>query len=67
MIILSGVSINDDELDLKMKYLFKNFSEITIACRGNQVILKINRVLKIVSVECYNRYLGLMSRASHHG
>ena len=56
--------LSDDELDLKMKAVFENFSEIARACGGNQIILKINGVLKIVTVECYDRYLGLLSRGT---
>jgi hypothetical protein len=56
--------LKDDELDQKMKGIYKSFTEIAEHCGGNQIILKINELIKIVSVECYDRYLGLLTLAT---
>ncbi len=55
------IMLTDDELDNKMKQVFSDFTGIASACGGNQIILRINSLLKIVTVECYDRYLGLLS------
>lgn len=57
------ITLSDDELDNKMKQVFSDFTGIAAACGGNQIIMRINSLLKIVSVECYDRYLGLLSLA----
>ncbi|MGL1892641.1 MAG: VWA domain-containing protein [Spirochaetaceae bacterium] len=59
---MSEIILNDEELDNKIKGLYSDFSEIATACGGNQIILKVNQLLKIVTVECYDRYLGILTK-----
>ena len=47
-----------------MKGIYRDFTEIAETCGGNQIILKVNELMKIVSVECYDRYLGLLTLAT---
>lgn len=56
-------TLTDNELDRKMTGLFKDFTDIAEAAGGNQIIVKINSLVKMVSVECYDRYMGLLSLA----
>ena len=58
---IEDVILTDDELDNKMKGIYQDFTEIAGICGGNQVILKINKILKYVTVECYDRYIGALS------
>jgi len=58
------VELTDEALDRKMKGIYKDFTEIAETCGGNQIILKINELIRIVSVECYDRYLGLLTLAT---
>ncbi len=61
------ITLTDDELDNKMKRVFNDFTGIAAACGGNQIIMRINSLLKIVTVECYDRYLGLLSLSESSG
>ncbi len=56
--------LSDEDLDAKMKRIFNEFTEVAETCGGNQIILKINELLNLVTVECYDRYLGLPSLAT---
>ena len=56
--------LTDEALDEKMKGIYKNFTEIAETCGGNQIILRVNELMRIVSVECYDRYLGLLTLAT---
>ncbi len=56
--------LSDEDLDAKMKGIFDDFTEVAESCGGNQIILKINELLNLVTVECYDRYLGLLSLAT---
>ena len=58
------VELDDDALDRKMKRIFSEFTEIAEVCGGNQIILKINKFINLVSVECYDRYMGLLTLAT---
>ncbi len=58
------VELDDEALDRKMKRIFSEFTEIAEVCGGNQIILKINKFINLVSVECYDRYMGLLTLAS---
>jgi hypothetical protein len=58
------VESTDRALDRKMKGIYKDFTEIAETCGGNQIILKINELIRIVSVEGYDRYLGLLTLAT---
>jgi len=58
------VELSDEALDRKMKGIYRDFSEIAEVCGGNQVILRINELVRIVSVECYDRYMGLLTLAT---
>lgn len=57
------VELSDAELDAKMKGIYEDFTEIAEVCGGNQIILGINELIPLVSVECYDRYLGLLTLA----
>ena len=57
------VELDDDALDNKMKRIFSDFTEIANACGGNQIILKINKFINLLTVECYDRYAGLLTLA----
>lgn len=57
------VELSDLELDAKMKGIYEDFTEIAEICAGNQIILGINELIPLVSVECYDRYLGLLTLA----
>lgn len=63
---MTQVELSDDELDEKLKRLFSGFTEIAETCGGNQIILKINELLSIVTVECYDKYLGLLTLMSRN-
>jgi hypothetical protein len=58
------VELTDEALDRKMKGIYHEFTEIAEACGGNQVIIRINELIRIVSVECYDRYMGLLTLAT---
>ncbi len=58
------VELTDEALDEKMKGIYKGFTEIAETCGGNQIILRVNELMRIVSVECYDRYLGLLTLAT---
>lgn len=53
--------LSDYELDLKIKGLYLEYSKIAEVCGGNQIILKINELISVVTVECYDRYMGFLS------
>ncbi len=61
---MTRVELTDDALDNKMKGIYKDFTKIAENCGGNQIILKINELIRIVSIECYDRYLGLLTLAT---
>jgi len=54
-------TLDNEELDAKMTDLFKDFTDIAEAAGGNQIIVKINSLIKMVSIECYDRYMGLLT------
>jgi hypothetical protein len=56
--------LTDEEFNKKKKDINERFTKIAEACGGNQVIIKINELVKIVSVECYDRYLGMLTLAT---
>ena len=58
------VELDDEALDSKMKRIFSEFTEIAEVCGGNQIILKINKFINLVAVECYDRYMGLLTLAT---
>ncbi len=58
------LDLTDEQLDSKMKKMYEDFTNIANICGGNQIILKINEFIKIVTVECYDRYLGALTLAT---
>lgn len=54
-------TLNDKELDNKIVGIYNDFSKIAEVCGGNQIVLKINEIIGVVTVECYDRYLGVLS------
>jgi len=60
---LESVALSDEELEAKLRSIRGGFTEVARRCGGNQVILRINEILNLVAVECYDRYLGLLSLA----
>lgn len=58
---MSRKILDNEALDNKINRIFGEFTEIAEAAGGNQVIVKINSLIKLVSVECYDRYMGLLT------
>jgi hypothetical protein len=56
--------LTDEELKVKKKKYFEIFTKFANSCGGNQVILNIFDFLKIITVETYDRYMGLLTLAS---
>lgn len=57
--------LSDRDLDNKMKRIFGEFTDIAETAGGNQVIVKINSLIKLISIECYDRYAGLLTQAGN--
>ncbi len=53
--------LDDRQLDIKMSEHFKHYTDIAETAGGNQIIVRINELIKIISVECYDRYMGLLT------
>ncbi len=60
---MSSKLLNNEELELKLNRIFDEFTEIAEAAGGNQVIVKINSLMKMISIECYDRYMGLLTQS----
>ncbi len=56
--------LNSEHLQNLKDRICGSFTEIAEHCGGNQIILRVNELAKIVSVECYDRYLGLLTIAT---
>jgi hypothetical protein len=57
-------TLTDEELEQKKNGICNKFTDIARACGGNQIIIKINELVKLVSVECYDKYLGALTLAT---
>ena len=51
----------DEEVVTTHKRIGDAFTSISDACNGNQIILKVDPSLKVVMVEAFDRYMGLMT------
>ncbi len=56
--------LNDEELKIKKKKYFEIFTKFANSCGGNQIILNVFDFLKIITVETYDRYMGLLTLAT---
>ena len=56
--------LTDEELKVKKKKYFEIFTKFANSCGGNQIILNVFDFLKIITVETYDRYMGLLTLAS---
>ena len=61
---LKGKVLTDEELKVKKKKYFEIFTKFANSCGGNQIILNVFDFLKIITVETYDRYMGLLTIAS---
>jgi hypothetical protein len=53
-----------EELDRRKQGLFDTFTRIAETAGGNQIIIRVYEMLKLLSVEVYDRYLGLLTLAT---
>ena len=61
---LRHIELTDEELEERTKRIFEKFTELALASGGNQILPKINELTRLISVECYDRYLGLLTLAT---
>ena len=61
---LEHIELTDEELEAKKKRIFVEFTELARVAGGNQILLKIDELSRLISVECYDRYLGLLTLAT---
>ncbi|MCG8572449.1 MAG: VWA domain-containing protein [Spirochaetes bacterium] len=52
---------NDQEIQEEYEKIAGQFTQIAEVCGGNQIILKVNDLIGLLTVEFYDRYLGLLS------
>ncbi|MBN2078275.1 MAG: VWA domain-containing protein [Spirochaetes bacterium] len=62
--IHAEAALGDEEMDRMREGLFHDYSRVATACGGNQVVVKIHRLARFVAVECYDRYLGMLTLAT---
>ena len=53
-----------EELDRRKQGFFDTFTRIAETAGGNQIIIRVYEMLKLLSVEVYDRYLGLLTLAT---
>lgn len=46
------------------EHLYPVFTDFAHSCGGNQIILKDNKIAGLAALECYDRYLGLLTLAA---
>ncbi|MCE9500852.1 MAG: hypothetical protein K8R21_10190, partial [Leptospira sp.] len=61
---INKIKRSPDEIEKYREKFFGEFSEIAKRANGNQAILKINDVAKMVSIEFFDRYVGILSMAT---
>ena len=62
--IISGVNrreYSDSEVETAHKRIGDTFTSIADACNGNQIIMKVDPALRVVMIESFDRYMGLLS------
>ena len=55
------MELDDSEGEQRIKSLSRECTRFIETCGGNQVIVKINEIAHIIALECYDRYLGLLT------
>ena len=63
----SGVkskTLSEEELEIKKKKYLDKFTQFAEACGGNQIVISIYDFINLISVECYDRYVGMLTLAS---
>lgn len=61
------VDLADEELDREERRIFDEFTRIAETCGGNQIIVRINELVSLISIECYDRYIGMLTLATAEG
>lgn len=61
---IQSTELDDEALNAKVKDVFSTFTRIAEIAGGNQIIIKINELIKILSIECYDRYVGMLTLAT---
>ncbi|MDH4129948.1 MAG: VWA domain-containing protein [Spirochaetota bacterium] len=55
---------SDEDVEKISKGIYNKFTEIANVSGGNQILLLVDILSNIIAVECYDRYLGLLTLAS---
>jgi hypothetical protein len=61
---LSYRELSDTEVAARLSGVRGAFTEIAQAAGGNQILLAVDELAGLVSVECYDRYVGLLTLAT---
>lgn len=62
-----AAALTAEEIESLRSTRFERFTEIAEHAKGNQVVLTVYRALRLISLELYDRYVGLLTLAGRGG
>lgn len=57
-------TLTEKELEMRKKEYLDQFTQFAEACGGNQIVMSIYDFTNLISVECYDRYVGMLTLAN---
>jgi len=58
---ITPIRLNDTDWKNRKAEIYEIFTEVAHACGGNQIIINVNELMSLISVEVYDRYMGSLT------